>query len=356
MARTSAFAWRSGLALLIGALLGGALRTQAQETQPKPAKAAKAAKASKKASAPAKAVKIGFVVKQPEEPWFQFEWKFADEAAAKYGFKLIKIGAPDGEKVLSAIDSLGAGGAQGFVICTPDVRLGPAIVEKARSNTMKLLAVDDQFIGPDGKFMTDVHYLGISARQIGRDVGKELYAEMQKRNWPLQETAVCIVTFDELDTARERTEGTLESLTQAGFPADKIFKTAEKTTDVPGAIDAANALLSKHPEVKRWLVGAMNDSAVLGAIRAMEERGFNADTTLGIGINGTDCIAEFEKPQPTGFFGSMLLAPRRHGFETAEMMFKWIQDGTEPPLDTRTAGIFITRQNFDQVLKEQGLR
>src|ERR1700722_17963456 len=73
------------------------------------------------------ALKLGFVVKQPEEPWFQLEWKFADEAAAKYGFDLVKVGAPDGEKVLTAIDNLAASGAQGFVICTPDTHLGPAI-------------------------------------------------------------------------------------------------------------------------------------------------------------------------------------------------------------------------------------
>jgi len=28
----------------------------------------------------------------------------------------------------------------------------------------------------------------------------------------------------------------------------------------------------------------------------------------------------------------------------------------EPPLDTRTTGILITRENFRQVLKEQGVR
>src|SRR6516164_7521171 len=73
------------------------------------------------------AIKLGFVVKQPEEPWFQLEWKFADEAAKKDGCEVVKIGAADGEKVLAAIDNLAAGGAQGFVICTPDTRLGPAI-------------------------------------------------------------------------------------------------------------------------------------------------------------------------------------------------------------------------------------
>ncbi|KAB7549466.1 hypothetical protein ET532_024435, partial [Verminephrobacter sp. Larva24] len=36
--------------------------------------------------------KIGFLVKQAEEPWFQDEWKFAEQAAREKGFKLIKIG------------------------------------------------------------------------------------------------------------------------------------------------------------------------------------------------------------------------------------------------------------------------
>ncbi|MEO7597867.1 MAG: substrate-binding domain-containing protein, partial [Opitutus sp.] len=97
-----------------------------------------------------KAVKIGFLVKQPEEPWFQLEWKFADQAAKDLGFTLVKIGATDGEKVLSAIDNLAAGGAQGVIICTPDTRLGPAILNKARASQLKLIAVDDQFIGADG--------------------------------------------------------------------------------------------------------------------------------------------------------------------------------------------------------------
>ena len=100
------------------------------------------------ASAP-KAAKIGFLVKQPEEPWFQLEWKFAEQAARDLGFTLIKIGATDGERVLAAIDNLAAGGAQGFVICTPDTRLGPAIAAKAKATGLKLISVDDQFIGAD---------------------------------------------------------------------------------------------------------------------------------------------------------------------------------------------------------------
>lgn len=46
----------------------------------------------------AEPVKIGFLVKQAEEPWFQDEWRYAEQAAKDKGFALVKIGVPNGEK------------------------------------------------------------------------------------------------------------------------------------------------------------------------------------------------------------------------------------------------------------------
>ena len=82
---------------------------------------------------PAGQIKLGFIVKQPEEPWFQLEWQFAEQAGKDLGFELLKIAGQDGEKVLTAIDNLSANGAKGFVICTPDVKLGPGITAKAKA-------------------------------------------------------------------------------------------------------------------------------------------------------------------------------------------------------------------------------
>lgn len=300
-------------------------------------------------------IKLGFLVKQPEEPWFQFEWKGADKAARQHGIDVIKLGVTDGEKTLAAIDNLAAQGARGFVICTPDVRLGPAIVTRARQLGLKVITVDDQFVGADGRFMADVPYLGMSATKIGESVGQALFAEMTRRSWPVTETGVCVVTFEELDTARNRTEGAIASLKAAGFPVDRIFKTAQKTTDVPGSFDAANVLLTQQPGIKRWLICALNDTGVLGAVRATEGRGLSAENVIGIGINGTDCIDELRKPKPTGFFGSMLVSAPAEGFRTTEMLYRWVKDGEVPPNDTRTTGIFITRENFETVLRQEGI-
>ncbi len=299
-------------------------------------------------------VKIAFLVKQPEEPWFQFEWKGADKAAAQYGFEVMKLGVPDGEKTLSTIDTIAVAGAQGFVICTPDVRLGPAIMNKAKQKGLKVITVDDQFV-KDGKFMTEVPYVGMSASRIGRKQGETLAAEFKKRGWALEETGVCAITFEELDTARERTDNSIAALKDAGIPADRIFKAPQKTTDIPGAFDAASILLTQQSQIKRWLILGMNDNAVLGAVRAMENRGFTHETAVGVGINGTDCIDELRKTKPTPFFGSMLASAPQEGFVSAEMLYKWIKDGAEPTLDTRTEGILITRENFEAVLKKEGI-
>ena len=303
----------------------------------------------------ANTIKLGFIVKQPEEPWFQLEWQFADEAQKKLGFSLVKVGASDGERVLAAIDNLASQGAQGFVICTPDVRLGPAIVARAKAKNLKLIAVDDRFLGADGKPMEDVHYLGISAGKIGNSVGIALTAEQFKRGWSNDETGVIAVTFEELETAKERTDGAIEELVNSGFPAERIFKAPTQKSEIPAALDATNALLTQHGDVKKWLVCGMNDNAVLGAVRALEGRGFGAESVAGIGINGTDCIVEFEKQKPTGFHASVLLSAKQHGYQTCEMLYRWIKDGVEPPLDTRTTGVLINRANFKQVLKDQGV-
>lgn len=299
-------------------------------------------------------VKVGFLVKQPEEPWFQYEWRGADKAAAQHGFETIKLGVADGEKVMAAIDNIAVAGAQGFVICAPDVQLGPAIMARAKQKGLKVVTIDDQFL-TNGKIMTEVPYVGMSASRIGRAQGEALFAEMKKRGWTLDEVGVCAITFEELDTARERTSHSIEALKAAGFPEARIFKVPQKTTDIPGSFDAANILLTQKPDVKRWLILGMNDSAVLGAVRAMEGRGFGPDTAIGIGINGTDCIDELRKSKPTAFFGSMLVSAPSEGFIAAEMLYKWIKDGVEPPLDTRTEGILITRENFEEILKREGI-
>ncbi|MEO7454297.1 MAG: arabinose ABC transporter substrate-binding protein [Fimbriimonadales bacterium] len=298
--------------------------------------------------------KIGFLVKSATEVWFQQEWKFADQAAEELGFDLIKIPTPDAEKVMSALDNLAAQGADGVIICSPDVKLGPAIVAKCKSANLKLLSVDDRLVNADEQPM-DVPHLGISAHKIGKMVGQAIVDEMKVRGWNMSEVGAIAVNLDELETARQRIDGATEVLVANGFDAGRVFKSPWKTQDIPGALDAANITLTQHSDIKKWVAFSSNDDGVLGVVRATEGRNISSSDVIGVGINGTSGVDDFKKPNPTGFFGSVLLSPRKHGYDTCKMMFEWVKNGVVPPKETWTSGILITRENYEAKMKEEGL-
>jgi len=307
-------------------------------------------------SALAADVKIGFIVKQPEEPWFQDEWKFADIAAKEKGFTVVKIGAEDGEKVQSAIDNLGAQGVQGFIICTPDVKLGPGIVAKADANQLKVMTVDDRLVGADGSPLADVPHMGISATKIGEDVGKALAVEIKKRGWDMKSVGAIRVSYDQLPTAVDRVEGAIAMLNEAGFPAANIFDAPQAKTDTEAALNASTTVLNKHSDIKHWVAFGLNDEAVLGAIRASESVGISSDNIVGIGIGGADsAINEFKKPSATGFFGTVIISPKRHGYETAMNMYDWVANNKEPPKLTLTSGSLALRGDYEKVRKDLGI-
>ncbi len=300
---------------------------------------------------------IGFLVKSATEPWFQTEWQFAREAAAKYGVKLETLEVKDATEVESAINTLGVKGAQGVIICTPDQKLGISIVKWCADKKLKLMTVDDRLVDAEGQPLTDVPHLGISATNIGKLVGQTLVDEMKKRNWKMTEVGAIAIAYDTLETARQRVDGTISVLTAAGFPNGNIRRMPWGTSaDIPTAMNTANTALTQSPNIKKWIAFSSNDDGVLGVVRAASARGFGADSVIGVGINGTTAKDDFMKTEPTGMFGSVLLSARTHGFNTVEMMYKWITEGKEPPKETFTEGSLITRENFKAKLEEEGIK
>ncbi|TCW85080.1 sugar ABC transporter substrate-binding protein [Burkholderia sp. SRS-46] len=301
-------------------------------------------------------VKIGFLVKQPDDPWFQDEWRFAEQAARDKHFTLVKIAAPSGEKVSTALDSLAAQKAQGVILCAPDVKLGPGIAAKAKRAGMKLMSVDDQLVDGRGAPLAGVPHMGISAYKIGQQVGQAIAAETKRRGWNPAEVGIIRLAYDQLPTARERTTGAVDALKAAGFPAANVIDAPEMAADTEGAFNAANIALTKHPNFKRWVAFGSNDDTTVGAVRAAEGRGIGADAMVAVGINGSQvALNEFAKPKPTGFYGSILLNPRQHGYDTAVNMYDWITKNQAPPPLVLTSGTLITRDNEKQARAALGL-
>lgn len=297
-------------------------------------------------------VKIGFLVKQAEEPWFQDEWRYAEVAAKEKGFTLVKIGIPNGEKMMAAIDNLAAQKAQGFVICAPDVKLGKAVERAAKRNNLKVVSVDDRLVDGSGKPIESIPHMGISGYQIGKQVGEGIVAEIKARKWNMAEVGAIRVAYDQLPTGKERTTGAVDALKAAGFPAANIIDAPQAKTDTENAFNAANIALTKNAKFKHWVAVGLNDEAVLGAVRAAEGRGIKADNMVGIGIGGAKAAEnELNKPQPTGFFGSVMISAREHGYQTSVNLYNWITGKGTPPAEVLTKGMLMTRANQAEVRK-----
>lgn len=305
----------------------------------------------------AEEIKIGFLVKQAEEPWFQDEWRFADQAAREKGFKLVKIGVPNGDKVLMAIDNLAAQHAQGFIICSPDVKLGTAIYSEAKQNRLKVMSVDDRLVDGANKPIAAIPHMGISAFKIGEQVGLAIAGEIKKRGWRMEEVGAIRLSYDQLPTAKERTDGAVAALKAAGLPGGNFINAPQAKTDTENAFNAANIAITQNQKYKHWVAFGMNDEAVLGAVRASEGRGIGVGNFIGVGIGGSKAaMNEFAKTGTTGFFGTILISPKRHGYETAANMYEWIKTGKSPEALILTSGKLMTRGNASEVRKEMGLQ
>jgi L-arabinose transport system substrate-binding protein len=303
----------------------------------------------------ADAVKIGFLVKQAEEPWFQDEWRYAEQAAKDKGFTLVKIGVPNGEKMIAAIDNLAAQKAQGFVICAPDVKLGTAVERAARRNNMKVISVDDRLVDGSGKPIASIPHMGISGYAIGKQVGEGIAAEIKARKWNMADVGAIRVAYDQLPTAKERTMGAIDALKAAGFVAANIIDAPQAKTDTESAFNAANIALTKNARFKYWVAVGLNDEAVLGAVRAAEGRGIKADSMIGVGIGGAKAAEnELSKPAATGFFGSVMISAKEHGYQTSVNLYQWITGKGTPPAEVQTRGMLMTRANQADVRKQMG--
>lgn len=303
----------------------------------------------------ADAVKIGFLVKQAEEPWFQDEWRYAEQAAKDKGYTLVKIGVPNGEKMIAAIDNLAAQKAQGFVICAPDVKLGTAVERAARRNNMKVISVDDRLVDGSGKPIASIPHMGISGYAIGKQVGEGIVAEIKARKWNMAEVGAIRVAYDQLPTAKERTMGAIDALKAAGFVAANVIDAPQAKTDTESAFNAANIALTKNARFKYWVAVGLNDEAVLGAVRAAEGRGIKADSMIGVGIGGAKAAEnELNKPAATGFFGSVMISAKEHGYQTSVNLYNWITGKAVPPAEVQTKGMLMTRANQAEVRKQMG--
>lgn len=311
-------------------------------------------------------VRIGFLVQQARQPDCQDEWRFAEQAAQDKGVALLKVALAPGAALRAAVQALSAQGAQGLIVCGPEGALGGTLLRSAGNGGLKVMAMNEaapDSAAPAPAAPPNVARMRASDYQVGLQVGQALVREIRARGWSMAEIGALRLSQDQAPSARERCRGVATILRAAGLPPANMVDAPVGKGEGDGdavytaAFHAADAALAARPErLRHWLAFGMNDDIVLGAVRAAEKHGLHGDGLIGIGIGGgKPALDEFSRPVPTGFFGTILIGPRRDGYESTLLMMKWIKEDHVPPDFRLGGGTLMTRTNLASLRAQYGL-
>ena len=289
------------------------------------------------------------IYKAGDQTWFIDEGEAAKNAVEALGGEFVYVDAKmNPEEYLKAIDNAVANKADGIVTCIPDQTLSQAALDAA--GDIPMVAADDALEDADGNKLAP--WVGINAYVIGEANGEWLanYA-IENELLDKEDTGVLIMTMDTVSSCVPRAEGEYAKFTELcpDFPEDRIFY-----ADYDGTTDKGNtasaAVFTAHPEIKTWLVTGANEEGTIGACRALETAGLDADAcVVGLGAymakdEWNDKGADGTCMKAAAYFSSLQVG------EGSVNVLMQILNGEEPDMETAVDAIVVTPENYKEVM------
>lgn len=291
---------------------------------------------------------LAYVVKYGSVPWFVAENKGVQAKSKELGITTTTTDVEDdSNKAIAAVDTSIGLGAQGLIVVAPNQDLGPAIISKAKTAGIPIIAVDDPLKDADGKFAP---FVGFDAEAIGTQVGEQLGkllteakidpADVKVASIEDQKTPVCM-------TRNKAAQAALEKAVPGISDANVIH--IPYNNDLDSAITAVAPIATSNPDVKVWVSYSCNDAGVVGAWRAFAAQGVSADNFYGVGIGGEYACQAFAESS-TGFRASVYVDATVHGSTAVQLMYDFLANGTPIPEKTIIPGTLVDESNFAKVV------
>lgn len=296
-------------------------------------------------TASAEDIRIGYINKMGDHPWFVAEVEgaraAAEAAGASFTVQDVQFNA---DLAITALDTMIGDGVDGIAIVVPDRGIGPVVAARAAEAGIKLVAVDDDIYHEDG---TKVPFVGLDSYNIGLAVGAELARQFEASGWSADSVMLASIEDRKADTCMQRNQGAEDGFLAAvsDITADQVVRVAYDNTMV-NAIDVMTTTLTANPLVQNWIFYSCNDDGVLGAARALENSGYTADQGIGIGIDGSRACDAFGNGRESTFRGTMWFNAANHGKDAVNLLIDAIRNGTEMPENTFSQPELVNFENF----------
>ncbi len=252
------------------------------------------------------------------------------------------------EEYLKAIDNAIANKASGIVTCIPDQTMSQAVIDKLKEANIPVVAADDALQDADGNKLAP--WVGINAYVIGAANGEWL-ANYAKDNSLVTdpEVGVLLMTMDTVSSCVPRAEGEYDKFTELcpEFDKNKIFRADyDGTTDKGNT--AATAVITAHPEIKKWLVTGANDEGCVGATRALESAGLDKDACV-VGLGAYMAKDEFKKEVGSAMKAAAYFSADLVGTGSVQVLLNMIEGG-DATMETAVDAIVVTADNYKDVM------
>ena len=291
------------------------------------------------------------IYKAGDQTWFIDEGAAAQAAVEALGGEFIYVDAKmSPEEYLKDIDNAVANNASGIVTCIPDQTLSQAAVDAATAAGIPIVAADDALQDADGNKIAP--WVGINAYVIGEANGEWLanYAT-ENELVGAEGVGLLIMTMDTVSSCVPRAEGEYAKFTELcpDFPEDNIFYADyDGTTDKGNT--AAAAVFTANPQITTWLVTGANEEGTIGAVRALETAGLDADACV-VGLGGYMAKDEWNDKGADGtcMKAAAYFSAEQVGQGSVDVLMQII-NGEEPTMETAVDAIIVTPENYKEVM------
>lgn len=298
-------------------------------------------------------ITLAYIQRRGDEVHFQIQAKGFEARAKEVGVKSVIMDAKlNPEAMLAAVDTAIALGAKGIALCLVDQKLGEAVYKKAKDAGVEVIAIDMPFL--DSKGTQIAPYLGLDNGPIGTQAGGWLGDYMIAQKWDkttMSDIGLAVISYNEISACKDRTDSATQAILKKvpNFPKANIFNSNYKNADILGGMEAMQALMSKNPKIKKWVVYSCNDEGVVGASRALEQAGLAADS-VGCGIGAGLAKGEFEKTTVTAFKASAYVGSDAVGAMAVDLIYNKLVNGKAIPMNTPASSVIVTKDNYKKFL------
>ena len=107
-------------------------------------------------------------------------------------------------------------------------------------------------------------------------------------------------------------------------------------------------MITAHPEIKKWLVTGANEEGCVGAARALESAGLDADACV-VGLGAYMAKDEFKKEGGSCMKASAYFSADSVGAGSVNVLMDII-NGKEPVMETAVDAIVVTPETYKEVM------